>query len=193
LLPFAAGGTSKLSRFAAAWFVLGATAAHAQDKCAATGTMASEIFALAHCAASYFGDTKSVTLWINDAPIDGAEQGAFQASAYADSTKAGRARTMIIAAFCPGGGKAEASAAAVKSIDLGLSHARSAMAGAQWVLEAPRDFKVETLSGQVRPGGRLAGRIAGSRTSDGRPYAWDLSFDVTLPAGEAASGVVCGK
>jgi hypothetical protein len=44
----------------------------------------------------------------------------------------------------------------------------------------------------VRPGGKLSGRITGGRSSDGRPYAWDFTFDVTLPANEAASGVGCG-
>jgi hypothetical protein len=67
------------------------------------------------------------------------------------------------------------------------------MAGAQWVVEAPKEFKVERIAGEVKPGGKLAGRITGGRTSDGRPYAWDLVFDVVLPAKEAAAGLTCGK
>jgi hypothetical protein len=99
---------------------------------------------------------------------------------------------MVVAAFCPGGGQAKASAGAVKSMDIGFTHGKSPMAGAQWLIEAPKDFKVERISGEVRPGGTLSGRITGGRSSDGRTYAWDFTFDVTLPANEAASGVGCG-
>jgi len=53
--------------------------------------------------------------------------------------------------------------------------------------------KVDRIAGDVKPGGRLTGRITGSRSSDGRPYSWDLTFDVTLPPKEAASGLTCGK
>jgi hypothetical protein len=67
------------------------------------------------------------------------------------------------------------------------------MAGAQWVVEAPKDFKVDRIAGDVKPGGKLTGRITGSRSSDGRPYSWDLTFDVTLPTKEAASGMTCAK
>lgn len=166
---------------------------HAQNKCTATGVMAGEKFAANHCAVAMYPDQNSVTLWFSENPITPQEAESFQASAYADSSKGGKERTMLLVAFCPGGGKPAAAAGAVRSIDLGLSHAKSAMAGAQWVIEAPKDFKVDRIEGDVKPGGRLAGRITGSRSSDGRPYSWDLTFDVTLPAKEAASGLSCGK
>lgn len=67
------------------------------------------------------------------------------------------------------------------------------MAANQWIVEAPKDFKVEKIAGNVKAGGNLVGRITGSRTSDGQPYTWDLTFDVTLPTQDAASGVTCGK
>jgi hypothetical protein len=178
---------------AAGWLVVSATTAHAQNKCSATGVMAGERFAANNCAAAVFPDQRSVTLWFNESPITAQEIEAFQSSAYADSGKGGKDRTMLLVAFCPGGGQESASAGAIKSIDLGLTHAKSAMASAQWVIEAPKDFKVEKISGSVKPGGNLIGRIVGSRTSDGRPYAWDLTFDVTLPTKEAASGLSCGK
>jgi hypothetical protein len=66
------------------------------------------------------------------------------------------------------------------------------MAGRQWVVEAPQDFTVERIVGEVVLGGKLSGRITGKRASDG-PYAWDLAFDLTLPTQEAASGVSCPK
>lgn len=178
---------------AAAAFAACAVPAHAQNKCTATGVMAGEKFNVTHCAAAVYPDSNSVTLWFNESPITPQEAEAFQSSAYADSSKAGKERTMLLVAFCPGGGKAVVAAAAVKSIDIGMSHAKSAMASAQWVVEAPKDFKVDRIAGDVKPGGTLTGRITGSRTSDGRPYAWDLTFDVTLPAKEAASGLICGK
>jgi len=178
---------------AAAWFSTFAGMAHAQNKCSATGVMAGEKFAVNNCAAALLTDQNSVTLWFNESPITPQEIEAFQVSAYADSAKGGKDRTMLLVAFCPGGGQATASAGAIKSIDLGMTHAKSAMAGAQWVVEATKDFKVETISGEVKPGGKLTGRITGRRSSDGRPYAWELTFDVTLPAKEAAAGVACGK
>jgi len=170
-----------------------AATAHAQSKCTATGVMAGEKFSLSHCAVAFLVDPQpSVTIWFNESPIAPPELEAFRASAYPNALKDGKPRTMVVAAFCPGGGQAKAAAGAVKSMDLGLTHAKSAMAGAQWLIEADKDFQVERISGDVRPGGMLSGRITGARSSDGRPYTWDFTFDVTLPANEAASGVGCG-
>ncbi len=167
--------------------------AYAQSKCTATGVMAGEKFSLSHCAVAFLVEPQpSVTLWFNESPIAPQEVEAFHASAYPSSLKDGKPRTMVVAAFCPGGGQVKAAAGAVKSMDVGFTHGKSAMAGAQWLIEAPKDFKVERISGDVRPGGKLSGRITGGRSSDGRPYAWDFTFDVTLPANEAASGIGCG-
>lgn len=91
--------------------------------------------------------------------------------------------------FCPGGGSTTASAAAVKSIDLNTNHAKSALAGVQWVVESPKDFKVEKMTGDVKPGGTLTGKIAGSRGKT----TWNLEFAVTLPAKDAAAGMSCSK
>ena len=100
---------------------------------------------------------------------------------------------MLLVAFCPGGGETTANAEAAKSFDVGLSHAKSPLAGAQWVMAAPQELRVERLEGEAVPGGRLAGRIVGERSSDGRPYRLDLTFDLALPTQEAASGIACGK
>jgi hypothetical protein len=185
-------GTSLYAVVIASMLIV-ATASHAQNKCSATGVMAGEKFNAGHCAVAFYPDQNSVTIWFNEAAITPQEQEAFEISAYADSAKGGKDRTMLLALFCPGGGQAAASAGAIKSIDLGLTHAKSALAGAQWVVEAPRDFKVERISGDLKPGGKLSGRITGARTSDGRPYSWDLAFDLSLPAREAASGMTCKK
>jgi hypothetical protein len=169
-----------------------AVSGQAEATCSARGVMAGEAFSLDHCAAAILPGENSVTLWFNEAPIEPEEKAAFAMSAYAGTSRDGRERTMVLAAFCPGGGAAAASASAVRSIDMGLNHARSPMAGRQWVVEAPADFEVERTAGEVVPGGRLSGRITGRRSSDG-PYTWDLTFDVILPAQEAASGVACPK
>ena len=172
--------------------LVSATPAQAVATCSASGVMAGESFSLTHCAAAVLPGENSVTLWFNEEPITPDEQATFAMSAYALNIANGRERTMVLVAFCPGGGSTTASAGAVKSLDMGLSHAKSAMAGRQWLLEAPQDFKVEQIAGEAVPGGRLSGRITGQRASEGS-YTWDLKFDVTLPTQEAASGVTCGK
>ena len=177
----------------AAAVVLGfAKGAPAQHNCSATGVIGGEKFALSNCAVALLDDEHSVTLWFNDSPITPKEAEEFQNSAYAKSSKDGRERTMLLVAFCPGGGKTAAAPAAIRSIDLGINHAKAPMLGAQWVVKPPKEFKVHQISGNIEPGGRLAGKITGSRTSDGRPYSWDLQFDVKLPEKSAASGVMCG-
>jgi len=51
--------------------------------------------------------------------------------------------------FCPGGGKETAAPTAVTSIDLDTNHAKSPMAGIQRVVEVPKDFKVEKMTGEI--------------------------------------------
>ncbi|HSM51266.1 MAG TPA: hypothetical protein VLA75_07695 [Thermoanaerobaculia bacterium] len=170
-----------------------AVAAGAEDSCSATGVMAGEAFSASHCAAAVLPGENSVTIWFNESPIADAEHEMFAMSAYASSIHEGKERTMLLVAFCPGGGGTTASAEAVKSFDVGLAHASSPLAGAQWVMEAPKELRVERIEGEAVPGGRLAGRIVGGRTSDGRPYRLDLTFDLALPKQEAASGIACGR
>ncbi len=73
-----------------------------------------------------------------------------------------------------------------------MSHAKASLAGAEWLREDRKEFKVESLAGEVATGGRLAGRLTGQRTSDGRPYRFDLTFVLALATQEAASGITCG-
>ena len=166
-----------------------ATSAPAPDKCSATGQMEGQKFAANHCAVSLLVDQHSVAIWFNEDPIEPSEAANFQVSSHADETKAGKQRTQVTIMFCPGGGSSTASAAAVKSIDFSTNHAKSPLAGVQWVVEAPKDFKVEKMAGEVAPGGMLAGRIVGSRGKTN----WNLDFAVTLPAKDAAAGMTCGK
>jgi hypothetical protein len=171
----------------------GATAAVAiapvKTRCSATGSMGGEKFTASHCVASLYGDQRSVAIWFNEDAITPQEAESFQTSSYADGAKGGKQRTMAIIMFCPGGGKETASAAAVKSIDLNTNHAKAPMAGIQRVVQAPRDFKVEKMTGDVKPGGALSGKIAGNL--DKTTFTFD--FELNLPTRDAAAGMSCGK
>jgi uncharacterized protein len=170
----------------------GATAAASapvKTRCSATGTMGGEKFAATNCVASLFGDQHSVAIWFNEDPIAPAEAENFQMSSYASGDKGGKQRTMAIIMFCPGGGKETAAASAVKSIDLNTNHAKSPLAGVQWVVESPKDFKVEKMTGDIKPGGTLSGRIVGSRGKT----AFTFDFELNLPTKDAAAGMSCGK
>jgi len=160
-----------------------------RTRCSATGSMGGEKFTATHCVASLYGDQRSVAIWFNEDAITPQEAESFQTSSYADGAKGGKQRTMAIIMFCPGGGKETASAAAVKSIDLNTNHAKAPMAGIQRVVQALRDFKVEKMAGDVKPGGALSGKIAGNL--DKTTFTFDFEFN--LPTRDAAAGMSCGK
>jgi TPR repeat protein len=164
-----------------------AAPAPVKTRCSATGAMGGEKFTATNCVASVYGDQHSVAIWFNEDAITPQEAESFQMSSYADGAKGGKQRTMAIIMFCPGGGKETASAAAVKSIDLNTNHAKSPMAGIQRLVQAPRDFKVEKMTGDVKPGGALSGKIAGNL--DKTTFTFD--FELNLPAREAAAGMGC--
>ena len=151
--------------------------------------MGGEKFVATNCVASLYGDQHSVAIWFNEDPITPQEAESFQVSSSAESAKGGKQRTMATIMFCPGGGQATASPAAVKSIDINTNHAKSPLAGIQRVAEAPGDFKVEKMAGEVKPGGTLSGRIIGNLDKT----AFDFDFDVNLPAKDAAAGLSCAK
>ena len=163
--------------------------AQAQNNCSATGSMGGEKFAASHCAVALYGSQHSIAIWFNADPITAKEVDEFQTSATVDPAKNGKQRTFMLIMFCPGGGAATASAAAVKSMRLNTNHAQSVLAGIQWTVKAPRDFKVEKLTGEVKPGGALAGKIAGKW----QKTSWNIAFDVKLPAKDAETGMSCGK
>jgi TPR repeat protein len=166
-----------------------AVATPVKTRCSATGSMGGERFTATNCVASLYGDQHSVAIWFNEDVITPQEAESFRTSSYSDGTKGGKQRTMAIIMFCPGGGKETASAAAVKSIDLNTNHARGPMSGIQRLVEAPRDFKVEKMTGEVKPGGALSGKIAGSL--DKTTFVFD--FELNLPTKDAAAGMDCGK
>jgi hypothetical protein len=176
--------------------VLGAPAL-AADTCAVKAVLGGRPVTMTHCAVSVLEDEHSVTLWFSDAPFTGKELDLFHVSSYAtDRNEAGEPRTMMSFAFCPGGGKPEASPAAVRSVELSVNHAASVLASRQWVFRLPEEkesVRFERLAGNVDPGGTISGRVTGGKTSDGSAYSWDATFDLTLPVKSAAAGLGCGN
>jgi hypothetical protein len=165
-------------------FALGA---QAQNKCTASGLMGGLKFAANNCAVALSRSQHSVAIWFNEDAISSQDAKDFQASATVDAEKEGKRRTFMLITLCPGGGAAVASPGAVKSMGLMTNHAKSLLAGIQWNVKSPRDFKVENMTGQVDPGGKLAGKIVGKW----HKTAWNLTFEVELPTTDAAQGIDC--
>ena len=151
--------------------------------------MEGEKFTANNCVVSLYGDQHSVAIWFNEDAISPAEADNFRLSSYADDNKGGKPRTLVRIMFCPGGGAATASSTAVKSIDVNTNHARSPTAGLQRVAQSPKDFKVEKMTGEIKPGSMLTGRIVGGMGKT----TWIFDFDVKLPEKDAAAGMSCGK
>ena len=170
--------------------------AFAADTCTVKAVLAGKPVTMTHCAAAVYEDQHSVTLYFSDAPFTAAELDAFHVSSYAkDENADGKPRTMMHFAFCPGGGKPAANAAAVKSVETSVNLADSVMASRQWVFELPRDtgnLKFEKLAGNIVAGGTISGRITGGKVSDASKYSWQADFAFTLPAKSAAAGLACG-
>jgi hypothetical protein len=177
-------------------FSLAAPASGA-DTCRVKAVLSGKSVTMTYCAAAVFEDAHSVTLYFSDAPFTAKEIEAFRISSYAtDRTEEGRPRTMMHLAFCPGGGKPEADPAAAKSVEMSVNDDASVLASRQWVFELPKEretLRFERLAGRIVPGGRISGRAAGGKTSDGLKYAWDATFDLALPEKAAAAGPGCGN
>ena len=184
-----------MRRFLAASFALAVAAgAQAESKCSAKGVMGGKKFSMNHCAVAYFDSEHSVRIWFSETPISAEEAKTFEFSAYPlDHDANGRSRTMLHLAFCPGGGKSSPRPEAIQFVEFWMNHADSPMLGRQWVMHPPKDkeLKVEKVSGDLKLGGKVAGRVTGGKTSDGLPYSWEIEFDLPLPARSAASGVTC--
>ena len=179
-------------------FVIGvllamASGATAQNKCTAKGTMGGQKFDLANCEVAYYAGSNSVTIWFSSTPITTEERDFFRRSSSADRFKEGR--SMVQVAFCPGGGSATPSPTTAKSVEIGFKHATVLRLGTQeqWVLEPAKDkqIKVDKLSGDLKKGGKLAGKITGAIAGHKPPFNWDLEFDLTLPQNGAGSGPGC--
>ena len=184
------------SRFlVAACLLIPAFAARAEDTCLVKAVFGGKGVTLKHCAVAMY-DERGVTLFFNENPIPAEEATAFQWNSYPkDRDASNKPRTMMTIGFCPGGASPVPSPGAVKSVEMSLSHSSSPMLGRQWVFELPsnKELKIQKLSGNLKLGGRLAGKITGARKSDELDYSWDIVFDVALPAKAAAAGPGCGS
>lgn len=172
-----------------------ASAAHAADKCVAKANIGGKVVTFKNCAVAVY-DNSGATIWFTDAPLTADELSTFQLNSDAKTTYPdNKMRTMLSLAFCPGGGKAAASAAAVKSVEV-VANEPTPGAWQSFVFALPADkanLRIEKLSGELKAGGRLAGRITGSKKEGERPYSWDAEFDVALPEKGAAAGPGCGQ
>ncbi len=163
--------------------------ASAADKCSAHGKMEKETFELRTCAVAFYPSQNSVTIWFTEKPLSAEALEKFEIGSYADLQG-----TAVSFSFCPGGGKAKADPKAAKDVEASVRHAASPMLQQSWVF-SPGDkaLKIEKMSGELKPGGRLAGRITVKKTLDqGQVYAYEADFDVTLPKRTAAAGLSCG-
>jgi hypothetical protein len=162
----------------------------AANKCNASGTMAGNKFSATNCVASFYSDQNSVGLWFSESPITAQQAEDFQKSG--EVLDAGEKHlTVMVLHFCPGGGKPASNAAAVKDIELMTNYAKSNNAGVQTVLKTPQQFKVEKMSGELKPGGTLAGKISGNYAGSAGKTSFDADFEVTLPAKDSFGGTMC--
>ncbi len=165
----------------------------AQNKCTAKGQMGGQAFDLANCEVAYYEGSNGVTVWFSSTPITAEEREFFQRSSSADRFRKGR--TMVQLGFCPGGGSPTPSPKTAKSVEIAFKHATVLSLGPQdqWVLEPATDkqIKVERLTGELRKGGKLAGRITGAIQAQKPPFNWDLDFDLALPQTGAGAGPGC--
>ena len=186
------------SRLLALAFLLVLSApAFAADKCKVIAVLGGKPVTMKYCAASVYDDSHSVALCFSDTLFTIKELAAFHENSYpSDKTAEGKPRTMMHFAFCPGGGKPAANATAVKSVETSANVAGSPFSSRQWVFDLPKDkdmLKVEKLTGDIVPGGKVSGRITGGKVSDGLKYSWEADFEFTLPAKSAFAGQGCGS
>lgn len=169
----------------------------AEDKCTVKAVLGGKPVTMKNCAVALYDSENSVTLYFSDSPFTAKEIEAFQESSNpSDKDAAGKPRTTIHFAFCPGGGKPVLNPAAVKHVEMSVSVASSPFLGFQNTYELPKDkdiVKIEKLSGDLKLGGKVTGRITGGRMSDGKKYSWEADFDMKLPKKSSFGGQGCGS
>jgi hypothetical protein len=178
-------------RRAAALSLLAAAAASsaaAEDKCFAKGKMQEHAFELKSCAVAMY-DNKGVTIWFTEKPLQTATVDTFHLNSYADLTG-----TSMSLSLCPGGNKGVVDPKNATNVYVEVEHAASPMVAQSFGdLSKDKGFKLTKLTGELKPGGRLAGKMTMNTKLDrGQPYSVEAEFDVTLPAKAAAAGPGCG-
>ncbi|HKA36871.1 MAG TPA: hypothetical protein VKH43_08630 [Thermoanaerobaculia bacterium] len=179
----------RLISFAGALLLIAAAAA-AQDKCLVKGSFGGKPVNLTNCAAAFY-DGKSVTIWITENTVAGDELDIFRISSAPKNKDAqNQRRTMLSLAFCVG---PTPSLAAIKEVSIDASHSSSPMLSQSWVLDYPqeKDVKFIKLAGTPKPGGRISGKVAGTKKEQDRVFTFDADFDVQLPQKPAGAGLSC--
>lgn len=169
----------------------------AEDKCMVKAVLGGAPVTMKYCAVSLYDSEHSVTLVFSDTAFTPKQIAEFQdSSAVPEKDGAGKGRTSIHFAFCPGGGTLQPAPSAVKLVEMSVAIGGSPFLGFQNVYELPKDkavVNIEKLSGVLKLGGNLAGRITGGRMADGKKYSWEADFDMKLPATAAFGGQGCGN
>jgi len=82
-----------------------------------------------------------------------------------------------------------------RNVEIGFKHATELNLGPQdnWVFEPATDkqIKFEALTGELKRGGTLSGKVTGAIAGQKPPFSWDLQFDLVLPQRAAGAGPSC--
>jgi len=169
------------------------TGVSAQNKCVAKGQMGGQSFSLTSCEVAYYESSQGVTIWFSSTPITAEERDFFQTSSSADRFRKGR--TTVVLSFCLGEGGAVPLAKNARNVEIGFKHATELNLGPQdnWVFEPATDkqIKFEALTGELKRGGKLSGKVTGAIAGHKPPFSWDLQFDLVLPQRAAGAGPSC--
>ena len=166
-----------------------ATTVAAENRCLVKGKMQDQSFELKSCAAALY-DNKGATIWFTEKPLPAETLDTFHLNSYADLSG-----TSMSLSLCPGGNKSVVDPKAATNVAFEVEHAATPMVAQSFLFDPGKtpDLKIEKLSGELKAGGRLVGKMKVSTKLDrGQAYSWDADFDVTFPAKLAAAGPGCG-
>jgi hypothetical protein len=188
---------SRLRLLVMAFLVCLTIPAFAEDKCTVKAVLGGTPVTMTHCAVALYDSEHSVTLVFSDTAFTAKQIEDFQvSSAPPEKDAAGKERTSIHFAFCPGGGELKPDPSAVKLVEMSVTIGGSPFLGFQNTYDLPKDkgvVNIEKLSGALTLGGTFAGRIIGGRMADGKKYSWAADFELKLPAKAAFGGQGCGN
>jgi hypothetical protein len=170
--------------------------AFAVDKCTVKAVLGGVAVTMKYCAVALYDTEHSATLVFSDTAFTPQQIADFEESSRVpEKDTAGKDdRTAIHFAFCPGGGALQPNPSSVKLLEMRVTVGSSPLLGFQNTFDLSKDktvVNIEKLSGDLRLGGNLAGRITGGRMSDGKKYSWEADFDMKLPAKTAFGGQGC--
>jgi hypothetical protein len=180
-----------MALFCVGSFALSASRAKAENRCSATVTRSGKRFDLSNCSVAYSSSEHSVMIWFTENALSSGEEKSFQGSAFAPERDIhGKYLTMMSLQFCPGGGSSTPNPGDVKSVKVRI-HTADTKLLAHWVSDASagKDVRAEKMQGDLRPGGKLSGRMTGNASSWGTSYSWVADFDLRLPNESSTAGM----